>query len=78
MTITKLSPGLALVACMMSVSALGAGAKQVASDEPGWPQWWGPRRDAISTETGLLRVWPAGGPKLGWAADGLGEGYSSP
>ncbi len=63
---------------MMSTLALCADVKQVASDERGWPQWWGPRRDAISTETGLLRVWPAAGPKLLWTADGIGKGYSSP
>lgn len=42
-----------------------------------WPQWRGPRRDAISTETGLLKEWPKGGPPLVWKATGLGVGYSS-
>jgi outer membrane protein assembly factor BamB len=42
-----------------------------------WPQFHGPRRDNISTETGLLKQWPEGGPKLLWQADGLGEGWSS-
>jgi outer membrane protein assembly factor BamB len=41
-----------------------------------WPQWRGPLRDDISTETGLLKQWPAGGPPLAWKATGLGEGYS--
>jgi len=41
-----------------------------------WPQWRGPLRDDISTETGLLQEWPAGGPPLAWKADGLGAGYS--
>ena len=41
-----------------------------------WPQWRGPLRDDISTETGLLQQWPAGGPALAWKATGLGEGYS--
>jgi outer membrane protein assembly factor BamB len=31
-----------------------------------WPQWRGPNRDAICTETGLLKEWPKGGPKLLW------------
>jgi outer membrane protein assembly factor BamB len=31
-----------------------------------WPQWRGPNGDAISTETGLLKEWPAKGPKLLW------------
>ena len=41
-----------------------------------WPQWRGPNRDDLSTETGLLKQWPAGGPSLAWKADVLGAGYS--
>ena len=50
----------------------------IASSEPGWPQWRGPRRDGVSAETGLLPVWPEGGPRLLWKVDGLGKGWSSP
>ena len=42
-----------------------------------WPQWRGPARDGISTETGLLTSWPAAGPPLVWKTRGLGEGFSS-
>lgn len=42
-----------------------------------WPQFRGPNRDNISHETGLLKSWPADGPRLLWTATGLGEGYSS-
>ena len=42
-----------------------------------WPQWRGPERTNISTETGLLKEWPEGGPPLLWTADGLGEGVPS-
>jgi outer membrane protein assembly factor BamB len=42
-----------------------------------WPQWRGPRRNAVSEETGLLHSWSEGGPQLAWQADGLGSGYSS-
>src|SRR5258707_3532294 len=42
-----------------------------------WPQWRGPNRDGISTETGLLKDWPAGGPRLVWKATGLGKGFST-
>jgi outer membrane protein assembly factor BamB len=41
-----------------------------------WPQWRGPNRDDLSTETGLLKQWPAGGPPLAWKTTGLGAGYS--
>ena len=42
-----------------------------------WPQFHGPKRDNLSTETGLLPKWPEGGPKRLWTAKGLGHGYSS-
>lgn len=42
-----------------------------------WPQWRGPQRDGLSTETGLLKSWPAEGPPLLWKISGLGEGYAS-
>jgi outer membrane protein assembly factor BamB len=48
-----------------------------------WAQWRGPNRDAICTETGLLREWPDGGPKLVWNAKNVnngknvGSGYAS-
>ena len=42
-----------------------------------WPQWRGPNRDNVCLETGLLRQWPAGGPKLLWEISGLGPGYST-
>jgi outer membrane protein assembly factor BamB len=41
-----------------------------------WPQWRGPNRDGISTETGWLARWPASGPRRLWTAQ-VGEGYSS-
>lgn len=43
-----------------------------------WPQWRGPARDGVSRETGLLKSWPAGGPKLLWQAKDLGSGYGAP
>src|SRR5215471_14133749 len=43
-----------------------------------WPQWRGPRRDAISVETGLLQEWPQPGPKLLWQMKDIGDGYATP
>jgi outer membrane protein assembly factor BamB len=43
-----------------------------------WPQWRGPQRTGISTETGLLQEWPAGGPKLVWRVTNVGAGFSTP
>jgi outer membrane protein assembly factor BamB len=45
--------------------------------EPSWPCFHGPDRTNRSPETGLLKTWPEGGPKLLWTASGLGRGYSS-
>lgn len=42
-----------------------------------WPQWRGPNRDGVCTETGLLQQWPEGGPKLLWEISGLGPGFST-
>ncbi len=68
---------------MGCVWAAGAGGatpvgELLASPEPGWPQWRGPRRDGVSLETGLLREWPEGGPAILWSVTSLGRGWSSP
>ena len=42
-----------------------------------WPQWRGPDRTNVSTETGLLPEWPVDGPPLAWKATGLGDGVPS-
>ncbi|MGD1979172.1 MAG: PQQ-binding-like beta-propeller repeat protein [Akkermansiaceae bacterium] len=34
-----------------------------------WPQFLGPSRNATSTETGLVRTFPKGGPKVLWSAE---------
>ncbi|QOV90249.1 PQQ-binding-like beta-propeller repeat protein [Humisphaera borealis] len=56
------------------ISALLAPAALAAD----WPQWRGPNRDGISAEAGLLKAWPADGPKQVWRTDGIGAGYSTP
>ena len=40
-----------------------------------WPQWLGPERTGISTETGFLKVWPKDGPAVLWKRS-LGKGFS--
>lgn len=42
-----------------------------------WPQFRGPDRNGVSKETGLLRHWPEGGPKVLWQID-LCQGYAGP
>lgn len=40
-------------------------------------QWRGSDRNGIYNESGLLKEWPAEGPKLLWNFDGLGQGFTS-
>jgi outer membrane protein assembly factor BamB len=55
-----------LVSLLITTHAASAGS---------WPQFRGPNRDGISQETGLLRKWPAGGPRVLWTAE-VCEGYA--
>ena len=43
-----------------------------------WPQWQGPQRNSLSTETGLMKSWPDVGPKRRWMFTDCGKGYSGP
>ena len=42
-----------------------------------WPVFLGPRHNATSHETGLLKTWPDGGPPAVWDRS-VGEGYGPP
>src|SRR5262249_15122185 len=64
----------AALACAAAQPALA----QPKSDSGDWPGWRGPDRTGVSKETGLLKEWPEGGPKLAWKIKGLGDGYSTP
>jgi outer membrane protein assembly factor BamB len=50
----------------------------LAASTSDWPQWRGPQRNGISQETGLLKQWPAEGPKLLWQINDIGDGFSTP
>jgi outer membrane protein assembly factor BamB len=63
---------------VLATSPPAPAARLIASPEPGWPQWRGPRRDGICDEISLLAEWPPAGPKKLWQTDGLGRGYSAP
>jgi outer membrane protein assembly factor BamB len=58
--------------------AVVAGLFALVAPAADWPQWRGPGRDGISKETGLLQLWPKGGPKLLWQVKDLGYGYTTP
>ena len=42
-----------------------------------WPSIYGPRRNGTSDQKGLLRTWPAGGPKTVWTVP-VGAGFGGP
>ena len=72
----RLGPALCL--CLMAFGwPIASLAPRAAAPGGFWPQWRGPQRDGVSTETGLLQSWPAGGPPHLFAATGLGAGFSS-
>lgn len=50
----------------------------VGAADPEWPCWRGINRDGRSPDTGLLKEWPAEGPKLLWKTEGINHGFSSP
>jgi len=56
---------LALISCLLVASGAD------------WPQFLGPTRNAVSTETGLLQTWDAKGPPVLWQKN-VGEGFSAP
>jgi len=59
------------------VLTLDSGPRPLPAASAAWPQWRGPNRDAVSTETGLLKSWQPAPPKLAWQASGIGAGFSS-
>jgi len=46
--------------------------------QPEIAQWRGPHRDGNYPDKGLLKQWPAEGPKLLWWSDTVGDGFGSP
>jgi len=42
-----------------------------------WPQYFGPNRDGLSTQKGILRSWPEQGPEILWTVD-IGIGFGGP
>lgn len=61
------------LACLTGMLTLTLTLPAVASD---WPQWRGPNRDGISTETGWSTAWPKEGLKQVWKAE-VGAGYGT-
>jgi outer membrane protein assembly factor BamB len=60
--------------CAFALLSVTAGN---TTSEAEWPQWRGPLRNGLSSETGLLKQWPVNGPAVAWSITNLGEGYGS-
>jgi outer membrane protein assembly factor BamB len=69
-----------LLACLPALALPAVTAAPAPAERPrfDWPQFRGPNRDDISKETGLVKDWPMGGPKLVWTCEEAGNGYSGP
>src|SRR5215813_13282761 len=64
--------------CVCCLVNFVSGSAVMSTPPSDWPQWRGPERDGISRERGLLKQWPADGPKLAWQVNDIGDGYSTP
>jgi len=64
---------------LLSAGAAGTPAAEPAreADPADWPQFHGPRRDNLSSDTNLLKRWPPAGPRVIWRAEGIGDGYAT-
>jgi outer membrane protein assembly factor BamB len=71
-----LTPIAALCLCLSAAAVTTTPYLELSTSD--WPQWRGPQRDGNSKESGLLKQWPAGGPKLLWQVNDIGDGYSTP
>ncbi|MBY0524365.1 MAG: PQQ-like beta-propeller repeat protein [Gemmataceae bacterium] len=60
---------------LLPLVILGAIATPVLADD--WPQWFGPKRDGVWRETGIIEKFPEGGPKVKWRVP-IGAGYAGP
>lgn len=62
-------PRLSIIVLVVALASTSTAARD-------WPQFRGPNRDNVaSEETGVLRAWPAGGPRVLWKVP-VAEGYA--
>ncbi|MBW7991049.1 MAG: PQQ-binding-like beta-propeller repeat protein [Planctomycetes bacterium] len=58
-----------------SIQVPSSSASNISSS-PGWPEFHGAGRKNISSDKGLLKKWPEGGPQLLWKYSQCGKGFS--
>ena len=61
--------------CMLSVLSLSFVSNVSQADD--WPQWMGPKRDAIWRESGIVESFSKNGLKPAWRVE-IGGGYAGP
>ncbi len=59
----------------LSILVLALFTTNLSADD--WPQWLGPQRDGVWREKGILKEFPAGGPKVRWRVP-VGGAYAGP
>ncbi len=59
---------------LTAAAALALAFQPATADD--WPGWRGPDHTCVSKETGLLKQWPAGGPKRLWVNENAGIGFA--
>jgi len=67
----KIIPMRIICSVLILVACLQAGHAQKISS------WREDNRTGVSSETGLMKAWPDGGPALVWSCTGLPKGYAS-
>lgn len=60
---------------LASWSVIACGLLTCVAWADDWTQWRGPNRADISSESGILKEWPEGGPPQVWTNDNTGLGY---
>lgn len=64
------------IAALVTALAVLPSGLSTAIHAADWPQWRGPDRKDHSPDTGLLKQWPAEGPKQLWLNKDAGLGYA--
>lgn len=65
------------VLALLPAGAVAQNKPATSKPQGDWPQWHGPDRTNLSSETGLLKQWPDAGPKVVWTVQGIGNGYGA-
>ncbi|HUT11620.1 MAG TPA: PQQ-binding-like beta-propeller repeat protein [Thermoguttaceae bacterium] len=71
-----IAPVVLLAGCRHEIETVVNPDAPPADRTASWPRFHGPNGDNISTETGLLKRWPAEGPIRAWRVSGIGDGYA--